>query len=105
MTGLKRIVETATLLPILLSLFSPSLRAAATVLQASLTALEVAISITLETLWKWREAEWRSESIEEHRLRETGEWIERGPVEDGMEKVLKPVRAKGKWRIGLLDVV
>lgn len=99
------IVETASLLPILLSLSSSSLRASATSLQTSLTELEAIVVAALTSLWNWREAEWKIELSEENRLRERGEWVEIGPMEEGMERVLKPVKAKGKWRIGLLDVV
>lgn len=98
-------VETGALLPVLLALASSALRSSAATLQADLTALETSLASILSTIWDPRESEWKVEKREETASRERGEWIEPGPVEEGMERVLRPTLAKGKWRIGVLDVV
>lgn len=102
--GVLVIDETATLLPVLLSLSSTAHRTAATTLQSALTDLERSLAQQLDTIWNWREEEWKEEQVEENKLKERGEFVQPPPVEEGMERIKRPVMVKGKWRIGLLDL-
>lgn len=95
--------EVAALLPTLLSLNSAPQRNAAQVLQSTLTALLDFLTTELSSNWDWREAEWEREKEDEQDQRERGVWLEKAPVEEGTERVLRPVWPKKKWRVALLD--
>lgn len=97
--------DVAPLLPLLISLTSAPLRAAATELQQELTSLEAFLIKSSDLVWSWREKEWSEEQKEEWRLRELGQWVEKGKPEEGTERVERPKLAKSKWRVGLLDVL
>ena len=100
---LRMIAEVSALLPILLSLNSTPQRNAAQALQATLNELLAFLDKELSTNWDWREAEWLAETRDEQDQRERGVWLEKGPVEEGTERVLRPAWPKKKWRVAILD--
>lgn len=90
----------------LLSLQSTSHRQAAVELQTDLKELEAAIAQTIDALWTPREREWAEERAAEQREKEQGVFIDRGPIEETLEKVERPVLpSKTKWTLGLLDAL
>lgn len=104
--------ETATLLPVLLTLRSPPHRSAALELHSSLASLESTLSRALSTVWDPLESTWAAERAKEQRVRESGdpvrlaEWEQRPrPVEGEEEtkRVERPKMAREKWRLGMLE--
>ncbi|BGP02142.1 Putative elongator complex protein 1 [Rhodotorula toruloides] len=104
--------ETAALLPVLLILSSAEHRTAAIDLQSNVTSFETFLSTAIDSIWSPLEQSWRAESIEEQRIKDTGdpmllaEWEQRPKPVEGEEetrRVERPVLAREKWRIGLLD--
>ncbi|GAA6031547.1 hypothetical protein JCM8097_006514 [Rhodosporidiobolus ruineniae] len=104
--------EVSALLPILLTLRSPSHRSAALTLQSALSTFELFLQTTLSTIWDPLERTWRAEREEEQRVRDSGdpmrvqEWESRPrPVEGEEEtkRVERPVWPKGGWRLGVVD--
>lgn len=104
--------ETAALLPVLLTLSSDEHRSAAIDLQSSVTTFETFLSAAVDSVWTPLEQSWRAESIEEQRIKDTGdpvllaEWDQRPKPVEGEEetkRVERPALASEKWRIGLLD--
>lgn len=99
--------EAGALLPCLLSLRGAAMRAAAVGLQARVGQLEVWLGGRVEEVWAGREGEWAREEAERVERMERGEEV--GPrvvwseVEEGRRRVERPVVAKGKWRVGLLE--
>ncbi|GAA6056745.1 hypothetical protein JCM3770_005875 [Rhodotorula araucariae] len=105
-------VETAALLPVLLSLHSAAHRSAALELQAALARLEAVLTRALAAVWDPLEAAWAAERAEEVRVRESGdplraaEWDARArPVEGEEEtrRVERPRLAGERWRLGMLE--
>lgn len=97
-------METAALLPILVSFSSTAHRSAATALQSTLSEFEKILQEQLDMIYNWREEEWKAELIAENLERDRGEYVEKGKVEEGREKIERPKLARGKWKIGLLDL-
>lgn len=98
------VADTASLLPILLSLSSASHRSAAATLQADLTEFEKLLSKSIDSLWSWREDEWKEEREAEWRAKDRGDFVEPGKIEEGREKVERPKMSKLKYRIVVLDL-
>lgn len=104
--------EVAGLLPILLTLSSPSHRSSSFTLQRSLTSFESFLSNLLDRIWTPREKEWKAEQEEEQSIRDKGdtlllaEWeLRPKPIEGEVEtkRVERPELRKGGWRIGMLE--
>ncbi|KAI5477208.1 elongator complex protein 1 [Pseudohyphozyma bogoriensis] len=97
--------EVKALLPILLTLNSSAHRSAAAELQQELDAFESCLRKAMDTIWKPREREWAEEKVEEMKAREMGEWVEKPPPAEGLERVERPKLAKTSWRLGVLDAL
>jgi len=104
--------EVASLLPILLTLSSSSHRSSAFELQSALTSFESFLSSLVDRIWLPREKEWKAEQAEEQEIRDKGdamllaEWEARPKAIEGepeTKRVEKPVLAKVKWKIGMLE--
>ncbi|GAA5945114.1 hypothetical protein JCM3775_000913 [Rhodotorula graminis] len=104
--------ETATLLPVLLTLRSPPHRSAALELHSSLASLESTLARAISTVWDPLESTWAAEGAEEQRVRDSGdpvrlaEWEQRPRAvegEDETKRVARPKMAREKWRLGMLE--
>ncbi|KAL8292997.1 hypothetical protein RQP46_000691 [Phenoliferia psychrophenolica] len=95
-------VDTAGLLPVLLSLSSTAHRSAAAALQESLAALEVQLAANIVQLWTWREKEWAEEKLDDLAARDRGETVQKREVEEGLERIERPKLASTKWRSTIL---
>mgnify|MGYP001565638340 CR=1 FL=1 len=95
-------VETAALLPVLLSLASTPHRTAAAALQDALATLEVQLGAQISAIWSWREVEWKQEKADEVAARDRGEPVEKREVEEGRERIERPKLASAKWRSTIL---
>ncbi|GAA6006180.1 hypothetical protein JCM11491_002062 [Sporobolomyces phaffii] len=103
--------EVAGLLPVLLTLSSPSHRSSAFELQSALTSLENFLESLGDRIWRPREQERRAEQAQEQQIRDKGdpvllaEWEARPrPIEGEVEttRVDRPSLAKIKWKVGML---
>lgn len=92
------------LLPVLVSFLSTAHRQAASALQTSLSEFESLLTEQIESLYGWREEEWKAELIAENQERDRGDYVEKGKVEEGRERIERPKVSKSKWKIGMLEI-
>ena len=104
LTSLPPVADTASLLPVLLTLATTAHRSAAAALQESLSALEVHLASHIVLLWTWREKEWAEEKVEELAARDRGETVVKPEVEEGLERIERPKLASSKWRSTILGL-